>query len=179
MSRIAKKIIVIPAKTEITVSQDVVTVKGPLGEVSRKFRPDIVSIIVSTEGVEVKPTVSVEEAGALWGTYASHIKNMLNGVNTLYKKILILEGIGYKAELQGTNILFSLGFSHPVKIAIPSNLKVSCEKNILTISGVDNEQVGAFAAVLRDLKKPEPYKGKGIRYQDEIILRKEGKKSAV
>ncbi|MEK7180541.1 MAG: 50S ribosomal protein L6 [Patescibacteria group bacterium] len=179
MSRIAKKIILIPTKTEVTVSQDVVTVKGPLGEVSRKFRPGVVSITISPDGVEVKPTVSAAEAGALWGTYASHVKNMLDGVNTLYKKVLILEGIGYKAELQGANLLFSLGFSHPVKIAIPSDLKVSCEKNVITISGIDNERVGAFAAALRDLKKPEPYKGKGIRYQNEVILRKEGKKSAV
>ena len=179
MSRIAKKTILIPLKTEVTISLDVVTVKGPLGEVSRKFRPEVVSITVSGEGVEVKPAVSAVEAGALWGTYASHVKNMLDGVNTLYKKILILEGIGYKAESQGNNLLLGLGFSHPVKIAVPQDLKVSCEKNVITISGVDNERVGAFAAMLRDLKKPEPYKGKGIRYQNEVILRKEGKKSAV
>lgn len=179
MSRIAKKTIPVPAKTEVTVSGNVVRVKGPLGEASRIFRPEVISIEVSEEGVTLKPVKPTLEAESLWGTYASHVKNMLAGVHTLYQKTLVIEGIGFKGEVQGNNIVFGLGFSHPVKMPIPSGLKVTSEKNIITISGVDNETVGQFAAVVRDLKKPEPYKGKGIRYSDEVILRKEGKKSAV
>lgn len=179
MSRIAKKTIPVPEKTEVTVSGNIVRVKGPLGEISRTFRPEVISIEVSPEGVTLKPVKMTLEAESLWGTCASHLKNMLAGVHTLYQKTLVIEGIGFKGEVQGNNVVFGLGFSHPVKVAIPSGLKVTSEKNIITISGMDIEAVGQFAATLRDLKRPEPYKGKGIRYSNEVILRKEGKKSAV
>jgi large subunit ribosomal protein L6 len=103
---------------------------------------------------------------------------MLAGVVTPYEKKLILEGVGYKSEVKGTDLALALGFSHPVKVAIPEGLTMTAEKNNLTITGIDKELVGSFAAKIRSLKKPEPYKGKGFRYADEVIKRKQGKKSA-
>lgn len=102
---------------------------------------------------------------------------MIIGVNKAYEKKLIVEGIGFKADVVGTNLVFKLGFSHPINVAIPKTLKVASEKNIITISGIDKEFVGKYVAEIRALKKPEPYKGKGIRYFDEVIKRKEGKKT--
>lgn len=176
MSRIGKKIITLPEKTEINVSPDLVVVKGPHGELKRSIDP---RIMVSVEGSQVtlQPKKETLETRALWGTYASHITNMVSGVNTPFQKKLILEGIGFKSEVKGDKIVLALGFSHPVEVAIPADLKVTAEKNIITVSGVDKERVGGFAAELRALKKPEPYKGKGMRYENEVIRRKQGKKS--
>ena len=177
MSRIGKQIINIPEKTEVTVSGGSVVVKGPLGEVTRHIHP---LIDITVEGAEVRVTPKREsiEGRALWGTYASHLKNMVSGVNKPFEKKLILEGIGFKSEVKGDEIVLALGFSHPVKVKIPAGLKVTAEKNLITVSGVNKEQVGEFAANLRALKKPEPYKGKGMRYENEVIRRKQGKKTA-
>ena len=178
MSRIGKKIITIPAKTEVKVEKDTITVKGPLGELIRNFKHgikiEVVDGKVSFTPISKKLTV---ELNSLWGTIASHVNNMILGVNKAYEKKLIVEGIGFKADVVGTNIVFKLGFSHPITVAIPKNLKVTSEKNIITISGIDKEFVGQYVAEIRNLKKPEPYKGKGIRYFDEVIKRKEGKKT--
>jgi large subunit ribosomal protein L6 len=125
----------------------------------------------------VHPKRKTLEAQALWGTFNSHISNMVAGVNKAFEKKLILEGIGFKSEVRGDKIVFALGFSHSVEVVIPATLKVTADKNNITISGADKEEVGSFAAKLRSLKKPEPYKGKGMRYSDEIIRRKQGKKS--
>jgi large subunit ribosomal protein L6 len=114
----------------------------------------------------------------LWGTYASHVKNMIKGVTAGFQKKLIVEGIGFKSDVKGAKLDLSLGFSHPISIEIPKDLKVTAEKNVITITGVSNEQVGGFASKIRALKKPEPYKGKGIRYDNEVIRRKQGKKAA-
>ena len=184
MSRIGKKIILLPEKTEIKVSTGSVSVKGPLGELSRAL-PPMIEVKVDGSAVTVHPKKITLESKALWGAYASHITNMISGVNKLFEKKLILEGIGFKSEVKGdpstgsgqAKIIFALGFSHPVTISIPENLKVIAEKNIITVSGSDKELVGQFTAKLRSLKKPEPYKGKGMRYDGEIIRRKQGKKS--
>ena len=177
MSRIGKKIISIPTGTEVTLLNGVLTVKGPQGTLSKTFKSNI-DISVSNGQVTLSPkTVSLENR-ALWGTYSSHISNMIAGVNTPFVKKLILEGIGYKSEVKGTNLVLALGFSHPVNVAIPAILKVTAEKNVITISGIDKEVVGEFAANIRSLKKPEPYKGKGMRYDGEVIKRKQGKKTA-
>ena len=114
---------------------------------------------------------------ALWGTYGSEIKSMLKGVVMPFTKKLIVEGIGFKSEVKGSELVFSLGFTHQVKIPIPKNISAMAVKNIITVVGVDKELVGRFAAEIRDLKKPEPYKGKGIHYEGEVIRRKEGKKT--
>ena len=178
MSRIGKKIITIPAKTEIKIDGDTVTVKGPLGELTRTFQSGIKIEVkdgkISFSPIAKNPNVVMN---SLWGTVSSHVNNMILGVNKAYEKKLIVEGIGFKADVVGTNLVFKLGFSHPVPVAIPKNLKVASEKNIITVSGIDKDFVGQYVAELRALKKPEPYKGKGIRYEKEVIKRKEGKKT--
>jgi large subunit ribosomal protein L6 len=178
MSRIGKKIITIPAKTEVKIEGNTVSVKGPLGELVRTFKPgvkiEVVDGKISFTPVAKKLTVDLN---SLWGTVSSHVNNRILGVNKPYEKKLIVEGIGFKADVVGTNIVFKLGFSHPITVAIPKDLKVTSEKNVITISGIDKEFVGQYVAEIRALKKPEPYKGKGIRYSDEVIKRKEGKKT--
>jgi large subunit ribosomal protein L6 len=177
MSRIGKKVIAIPANTTVTYTDGLLTVKGPLGTLSKKLKPEIVISIAPTE-VTLEPKRITLETKALWGTYASHIMNMITGVTTPFVKKLILEGIGYKSEVKGTNLVMALGFSHPVSVAIPEGLKVTAEKNLITTTGMDKEAVGSFVAQVRSLKKPEPYKGKGMRYEGEVIKRKQGKKTA-
>lgn len=176
MSRIGKKIIEIPAKTEVTSVAGVVTVKGPLGTLTKTLKPTI-TVVVADGKVTLTPTEHTLDTLALWGTYSSHIQNMIAGVNKPFEKKLIVEGIGFKSEVKATDLHLALGFSHPVKVNIPSSLKVTAEKNIITVSGIDSAEVGQFASSVRALKKPEPYKGKGIRYSDEVIRRKQGKKS--
>lgn len=176
MSRLGKKEITLPEKTEVTVSANSFTVKGPLGELSRPLRSEV-AIENNAGVVTLKPTRDTLEANALWGTFASHVHNMIKGVNTPFSKKLFLEGIGYKMEVKGDSIHFALGFSHPVVVAIPAGLKAVIEKNAITISGIDKDAVGGFTAKIRDLKKPEPYKGKGLRYDGEVIKIKQGKKS--
>lgn len=176
MSRIGKKGIVIPEKTEATFDFGVFSVKGSKGSLERSFRPDI---HIAIDGKQISLSVPKEnkQTKSLWGTYASHIKNMIEGVNNGFEKKLILEGVGYKSQVSGNKLVLALGFSHPVEVIIPEGLNVKAEKNLLTILGIDKELVGSFSAKIRDLKKPEPYKGKGFHYSDEIIRRKQGKKS--
>lgn len=177
MSRLANKPIIVPEKTEVTINEGTVRVKGPLGELSRSFPP---FVLFKQEGNAI--TVSLEkvnkETKAFTGTAVSHIKNMIQGVNTPYEKKLLIEGVGFKVEVKGAQLVLALGFSHPVNVEIPKDLKVTAEKGSITISGISKDGVGAFAAKIRSLKEPEPYKGKGIRYSDEVIRRKQGKKTA-
>ena len=177
MSRIGKKQIAIPEKTEVTISGGSVSVKGPLGTLTRDFK-SLVAISMSPEKIiTLEPKRNDQDTKALWGAYSSHVSNMIEGVNKGFSKKLVIEGIGYKSDVKGSELVMSLGYSHPVKMIIPEGLKVTAEKNILTISGIDKELVGQFAAQTRDQKTPEPYKGKGIRYEDEVIRRKQGKKT--
>jgi len=176
MSRIGKKPTTIPNGTEVTILDGVVTVKGPKGTLTRTLHPKV-TVKVENGEVLVNPKGESIEARALWGTFASHISNMVKGTNDPFQKKLILEGVGFKSEVKGNKIVFALGFSHPVEVEIPESLTVTAEKNNITVSGIDKEEVGRFAANLRALKKPEPYKGKGMRYDGEIIRRKQGKKS--
>lgn len=176
MSKVGKQILAIPPKTEVSIASGEVVVKGPHGELRRAVPSDIT--VATNEGrVTVTPRTSSRLAKALWGTYAAHIKNMIAGVNTPFKKVLLLEGIGYKSELSGGSINFSVGFSHPVKIPVPKGISATVEKNVITITGADKELVGQFAANVRGVKPPEPYKGKGLRYDSEVIQRKQGKKA--
>lgn len=176
MSRLAKKPIAIPEKTDVSYAGGVLTVKGPLGELKKIFRPEI-EIKIENKEVTLTPVRNSLDVLALWGTYASHLNNMLAGVTTAYTKKLIVEGIGFKSDVKGKELVMSLGFSHPVVMTIPEGIKVTAEKNVITITGIDCELVGQFAAKVRAKKKPEPYKGKGIRYDGEVIRRKQGKKS--
>ncbi len=177
MSRIGKKIIELPEKTEVSIADGVISVKGPLGELSRTIGNNF-QVSLTPKDVTIVPSISGTEEKALWGTYASHITNMILGVNKAFEKKLVLEGIGFRVEVKGQDLVLALGFSHPVTVRIPEGLKVSVEKNVITISGINKEEVGSFTALLRDLKKPEPYKGKGLRYEGEVVKIKQGKKSA-
>ncbi len=175
MSRVAKKPIIIPEKTTVTLNGNTVVIKGPLGEMTRDFKT---GVDIKVENGTVIVSLKRPEDYMLTGTYASHIKNMIKGVTVGFQKKLIVEGIGFKSDVKGAKLDLALGFSHPISIEIPAGLKVTAEKNIITISGVSNEMVGGFASKIRALKKPEPYKGKGIRYDGEVIRRKQGKKAA-
>lgn len=177
MSRIGKQEIRIPEKTEVNISGEKMTVKGPLGELSLNLRPEVV-VKMENGIITVNPINDSVFVRSLWGTYASHIINMISGVNKPFEKKLIVEGVGFKSNVKGSDLVMSLGFSHDVIIEIPKDLTVTAEKNVVTISGIDKERVGAFAADVRSKKKPEPYKGKGIRYEKEIVRRKQGKKTA-
>lgn len=176
MSRIGKQPIIIPEKTEVSVSEGSISVKGPLGSLVRPLNPNIM-VEVKDKEVVVSPLNDTNEARALWGTYASHISNMVRGVNEAFEKKLIVEGIGFRVSLEGDTLVLSVGFSHKVHLTIPEGLSISVEKNTISIKGSNKEMVGQFAAEVRSTKKPEPYKGKGIRYSDEIIKRKQGKRA--
>ena len=177
MSRIGKQQLIIPAGTTATLNNGLLTVVGPKGTLTRNFN-DTITITIADNMVTFLPKEENPQSLALWGTYASHVKNMLDGVNTPYVKKLILEGVGFKSEVKGTNLDLALGFSHPVSIPVPAGLTVTAEKNNITVTGIDKEVVGSFTAMVRALKKPEPYKGKGFRYDTEVIRRKQGKKAA-
>ncbi|MEX2405295.1 MAG: 50S ribosomal protein L6 [Candidatus Paceibacterota bacterium] len=176
MSRIGKKPVAIPQGTEVKLQDGSLTVKGPKGEITRSFKPSI-EIKVENGEVTFQPTEESKEAQALWGTYASHVSNMIKGVNEPYEKKLEVNGVGYRVGIQGNKLVLNVGYSHPVEIEIPDELDVSVEKNEITVQGIDKEKVGQFSANVRSVRKPEPYKGKGVKYADEIIRRKEGKKT--
>jgi large subunit ribosomal protein L6 len=182
MSRIGKQEISIPTGVKITQSGGTVTVVGPKGSLSKIFRDDII-ITIAVDKVTLNIKRNDKFSKSLWGTYASHIKNMITGVQTPYQKKLILEGVGFKSEVKparvggGKEFNFALGFSHPVIVKIPDTITATADKNNITITGIDKELVGSFTAAIRALKKPEPYKGKGMRYEDEVIRRKQGKKT--
>lgn len=177
MSRLAKQPISIPAKTEVSISGDIIAVKGPKGTLTKNMNRHV-SVAITPEGVQVTPKTESIESRASVGTYASHVRNMIEGVTAGFTKKLLIEGVGYKWDVQGKTLSLALGFSHPVKMDIPEGLTVAVEKGTLVISGADKEAVGQFAANVRARKMPEPYKGKGIRYEGEVIRRKQGKKAA-
>lgn len=177
MSRTGKLAIKIPAGVEVASASDTITVKGKGGTLTRPVHP---SIVITVEGgqISVAPKNDTRLARALWGTYAAHVRNMVTGVGTPFSKRLDVQGIGYRAELSGKALKLSVGFSHPVLLEIPEGLTTLVEKNIITVSGIDKDAVGQFAAKIRSTKKPEPYKGKGIRYEGEVVREKQGKKAA-
>ncbi|HUO55890.1 MAG TPA: 50S ribosomal protein L6 [Candidatus Paceibacterota bacterium] len=176
MSRSGKLAIKIPAGTSVALENGGISVKGKGGTLTRAVHP---AVSISIDGGEVKvlPAMDTRLARALWGTYAAHVRSMIAGVNTPFSKKLDVQGIGYRAELSGKAIKLNVGFSHPIFVEIPEGISVTIEKNIITISGIDKDAVGLFTAKVRAIKKPEPYKGKGIRYEKEIVRHKDGKKS--
>ncbi len=177
MSRLGKLAITIPSGTEVGVQSGEIVVKGKGGTLKRMLHP-AVSVSVESGKVTVVPAQTTRLARALWGTYAAHVRNMIAGVNQPFTKKLQVEGIGYRAELAGNKLKLQVGFSHPVMINVPLGITATVEKNIISISGPDKEVVGGFAAGVRAIKKPEPYKGKGIRYEGEVVRQKQGKKAA-
>lgn len=177
MSRIAKQPIAIPKGVTVGhTPEGELEVKGPLGVLRRKFS-SVVDVKIDGETIILTPKEKTKLATALWGTYASHIKNMIEGVTKGFEKKMIIEGVGFKIALSGNTLTLDLGFSHDIKLEVPKDVKVVIEKNNFSISGFDKEVVGQFAASIRSLKPTEPYKGKGIRYEGERVLRKQGKKN--
>lgn len=176
MSRIGKQEILIPVGVKVAQNGNTISVTGPKGTLSKVFRDDVV-ITVTDKNITLNIKRNDKFSQSLWGTYASHIKNMIKGVETPYQKKLILEGVGFKSEVKGKDFHFALGFSHPVIVRIPEGITATADKNNITITGIDKELVGNFTASIRALKKPEPYKGKGMRYDTEVIRRKQGKKT--
>ncbi len=175
MSRLAKKPIAV-GKAAVSVAGGMLTVKGSKGTLTKRVHPSI-EITVEPTGVSVTPKDRSRLAKELTGTFASHVKNMIAGVETPYMKKLILEGVGYKMEVKGKDVVLTVGFSHTVPLAIPEDITATVEKNIIKLESANKESVGQFAANIRRIKPPEPYLGKGIRYEGEIVRRKQGKKA--
>lgn len=176
MSRIGKNPIAIPEQVDVSIKDGFLTVKGPKGELKRKFGEEII-FEKKDNFLELKMKKPTLQSKALWGTYASHIKNMIKGVVEGFAKKLIIEGIGYRAEVKDKKLIVSAGYSHPITMEAPEGISFSLEKNVIKVEGRDKELVGETAAKIRAVRKPEPYKGKGIRYEDEVIRRKAGKKA--
>jgi len=176
MSRVAKAPVAIPAGVTVTLSGQDIKVKGPKGELSRTINS---LVAVSQEESTIKTTIASDDKGA-WaqaGTARALINNMVIGVNTGYEKKLVLQGVGYRAKAQGKVLNLSLGFSHPIEHAIPAGITVETPSQTeIVLKGADKQLVGQTAANIRAYRKPEPYKGKGVRYADEYVRRKEAKK---
>lgn len=182
MSRVGKKPIVILDGVDVLIDDGKIQVKGPKGELSYEFAQDVTAkkednqIIVSVqEQISKKRAL---RAKALWGLTRSLISNMVQGVSQGYEKKLEIEGTGYRANVEGDSLNLSLGFSHPVTLLIPQGLSCEVQKNVIIVSGANKQQVGEFAAQIRRKRPVEPYKGKGIKYEGEVVRRKEGKKAA-
>ncbi len=177
MSRIGKKPIEIPAGVLVQIEGRNVSVKGPKGELSREFRPEI-SLEQKENSILVGLRVNSKLGRSLWGLTRTLISNMIQGVTQGFERRLEIEGVGYKAALEGDSLNLIVGFSHPTKMKVPEHMTLAVEKNVIIVNGIDKEQVGQFAAKIRKVRPPEPYKGKGIHYVGEIIRRKLGKKAA-
>lgn len=178
MSRIGKKPIVLPEKVEVAANDKIITVKGPKGTLSQEIF-DGYSLSLENKTIVVKPADESEERWAKWGLLSVLINNMVVGVSKGYSKGLIIEGTGFRFALEGNNKLtIAAGYSHAVRYFAPQGITFAIEgQNKITVSGIDKQLVGQVAAEIRSVRKPEPYKGKGIRYENEVIVRKEGKKS--
>lgn len=175
MSRLAKKPIII-GKAAVSVEGGVLTVRGGKGTLTKRVHP---SVAIATEGgqIMITPKDRSRLAKALTGTFASHVKNMAQGVETPFVKKLILEGVGFRVEIKGKDVVLTVGFSHTVPLTIPTDVTATVEKNTIKLESINKESVGQFAADIRRVKPPEPYLGKGIRYEGEVIRRKQGKKA--
>jgi large subunit ribosomal protein L6 len=175
MSRIGNKPIALPSGVEVTIDGSFVTVKGPKGTLADTFNADL-TIKQTEQGLEVERPSDSKEHKTIHGTTRALINNMVVGVSEGYKKELTMIGVGYRAALQGNKLVISAGYSHPVEKVVPDGLQVELPKNtVIQISGIDKQLVGEFAANVRKVRPPEPYLGKGIRYTDEHVRRKEGK----
>ena len=177
MSRIGKKPIEIPQGVNTALAGDILTVSGPRGELKRQINPEIkLEIKDGKIFVSPKKEITSNKQKGLWGLYRALISNMVAGVSKGFEKKLELEGVGFKAAVDGENLILNLGFTNPVKIKKPAGIEFKVEKNVITVTGNDREMVGEISAFIKKQKKAEPYKGKGIKYQGEKIRRKEGKK---
>lgn len=177
MSRIGKKPIGIPDKVEVKVNGSTVEVKGPKGQLSYTFRSEV-KIVKAEKELNVTPADESTTARALWGLSRTLLGNMVTGVTTGFVKSLEFNGVGYKAAVSGTTLTLNLGYSHPIEYTLPKGIEAKVNKNVIEIHGSDKELVGFVAAQVRSFREPEPYKGKGLKYTDEKIIRKAGKTGA-
>ncbi|OYW49318.1 MAG: 50S ribosomal protein L6 [Novosphingobium sp. 28-62-57] len=176
MSRIGKKPVAIPGGVTANIADGVLTVKGPKGTLTLTLREEI-SYIVEGDTISVKPANDTKAARAFWGMQRTLVDNLMTGVTQGYTKVLEITGVGYRANSQGKNLKLQLGYSHDVDFAVPEGIEIKTPDNTtVEISGIDKQKVGQVAAEIRRWRKPEPYKGKGIKYRGEFIFRKEGKK---
>lgn len=176
MSRVGKYPVALPQGVTAEVKGDQIAVKGKMGNLALAF-PKEVEVKVAEGKVAVAMKQDSSRARVLWGTTRNNINNMVKGVTDGFKEVLEIEGVGFRAALAGKDLVLQIGFSHEVKFAIPEGITIKVDKQtILTITGIDKQKVGQVAAEIRGLKRPEPYKGKGIHYEGEKIRRKEGKK---
>ena len=176
MSKIGKKPILIPSGVKVEKEDSAVKITGTKGSLAKKIPSDLILDIKGNE-IVLSPKNNLRQTKILWGTWRSLINNMIKGVNENFSKELEYKGVGYKANVEGKTLILSLGFSHLIKLEAPTGIEFKTEKNSIIISGFDKELVGKTAAKIRHFRIPEPYKGAGIKYKDEIIRRKEGKKA--
>lgn len=177
MSKVGKKPISIPKGVEVKIGEGKIEVKGPKGTLSRII-PAEVKVELKNEKIFLTPQIETERTKPLWGTTRALIFNMVKGVTEGFEKKLEIQGLGYKALLEGKNLALYVGLAEPVKMEAPQGINFSVEKEIITVSGINKELVGEIAARIRKTKKPDPYKGKGIRYLGEVVRKKVGKKVA-
>jgi large subunit ribosomal protein L6 len=178
MSRIGKKPVAVPKGVSVTLNGQLMSVKGPKGELQRTFHPEMQIAIAGEQVTVTRPTDETRHR-ALHGLTRTLIQNMVDGVAKGFSRTLEIQGVGYKAEAKPTGLQLALGFSHPVHYPAPAGIKFTVENNtIVKIEGADKERVGQVAAEIRSLRKPEPYKGKGVRFQGEAVRRKAGKTGA-
>jgi large subunit ribosomal protein L6 len=177
MSRIGKRPVVVPQDVEVKLEGDVITVKGPKGQLSRRL-PSDVTVTREDDRLLVSVGDATKEARALQGLVRILVGNMVTGVTDGFEKALEIVGVGYRAELQGKTAVFNLGYSHPIHFQLPDGIDAKIEKTKIVLSGADKELLGETAAKIRGLRRPEPYKGKGIRFADEFVRRKAGKAGA-
>jgi large subunit ribosomal protein L6 len=174
MSRVGKKIIEIPDSVTLEVNDNTVTTKGPKGELVLNVHPKI-KIVKDDKTIRVETKANDKLSRSLHGLSRMLIANNIKGVNEGFEKKLEIKGVGYKAVVQGDKLILSVGYSHPVEIIAPNGIGFQVLKNTITVSGIDKQLVGQISANIRSVRKPEPYKGKGIKYSDELIRRKAGK----
>ena len=176
MSRVGKKPVAIPSGVNASVEGQLVKVKGPKGALQLTLHQDV-SAKVEDGSVKVDPKMETKRARAMWGTYRSLVANLVEGVTKGYERRLEISGVGYRAALQGKNLQIQLGYSHDIVYPVPEGVTIALPKATeVVITGIDRQKVGQVAAEIRAFRKPEPYKGKGVKYSDERIFRKEGKK---
>ena len=177
MSRIGKKPIALPAGVTATVESGVLTVKGPKGQLAMQMLDDLVKYDIADGEIRVAPLTDAQRNRAAWGMTRTNVQNLVTGVTEGFSKVLEITGVGYRAQAQGKNLRLQLGYSHDVNYKLPEGVEVKTpDQNTVEISGIDKQKVGQVAAEIRRWRKPEPYKGKGIKYRGEYIFRKEGKK---
>lgn len=176
MSRIGKQPVAIPSGVTVALNGTDLSVKGPKGELAMSFVPEV-TVSHEDDKIVVKPTSDTKRARSMWGMQRSMVSNLIEGVTDGFVKKLALQGVGYRAQMKGSALNLQLGFSHDINFPVPAGIKIETpDQTTVVVSGIDKQLVGETAAKIREYRKPEPYKGKGVRYDGEYVFRKEGKK---